>query len=69
MLSGARPLAMTAFAEALAAKGHARVACHEARDDCGKRKGLVREIVIAVDSAPLARETGLWDESRSRLPL
>ncbi|MEF8704267.1 MAG: alpha-amylase family glycosyl hydrolase [Candidatus Accumulibacter sp. UW26] len=61
-----RPLAMDTFAAVLAATGHNKVVYCESHDEAGNGSGTARNIVVAVNGAPLTGETRRHAEARCR---
>lgn len=62
-----RPLAMGAFAAALAASGESRVVYHESHDEAGNGHGTARTLRAAVNDAPLVGDTRRSAEARVRV--
>ncbi|WP_058554441.1 alpha-amylase family glycosyl hydrolase [Thiohalocapsa sp. ML1] len=61
-----RPLPMDRFAGALAASGSGKVVYCESHDEAGNGAGTARNIVVAINGAPLTGETRRWAEARCR---
>lgn len=61
-----RPLAMDRFAGALAASGQGKVVYAESHDEAGNGSGTARNILIAINHAPLIGETRRYAEARCR---
>ncbi len=61
-----RPLPMDHFAAALAATSPAQVVYCESHDEAGNGAGTARNLVVAVNGAPLTGETRRWAEARCR---
>ncbi|HYN79181.1 MAG TPA: alpha-amylase family glycosyl hydrolase, partial [Lamprocystis sp. (in: g-proteobacteria)] len=61
-----RPLAMDRFAGALAASGTGKVVYCESHDEAGNGAGTARNLVVAVNGAPLTAATRRFAEARCR---
>jgi 1,4-alpha-glucan branching enzyme len=61
-----RALAMNYFAGALAASGGKKVVYHKSHDEAGNGQGTHRNIVVAVNGAPLVGVTRKYAEARCR---
>jgi 1,4-alpha-glucan branching enzyme len=62
-----RPMAMDFFAGALGASGSKKVVYHKSHDEAGNGQGTHRNIVDAVNGAPLIGDTRRFAEARCRV--
>jgi 1,4-alpha-glucan branching enzyme len=60
------PLMMDYFADALDWTGHHKVVYHKDHDDAGNAFGTARNMVVAVNGAPLVGATRMYAEARCR---
>ncbi len=65
-LGDEQPLALDYFAGVLNWSGHNKVVYHKDHDDAGNAKGTARNMVNAVNAAPLLGETRTYAEARCR---